>query len=121
MSLDSKYLRILKDFNFYYMPSMLSITSDITRNYREVKLKNLDNPNLLIEPTVDKDFTWRREYAFRFNLTENLLVNFRAEAKARIDEPEGIVDKQRDPERYQQWKDTVWHNILDGGRPVNVT
>lgn len=118
-SLDSKYLRILKDFNFYYMPSMLSITSDITRNYREMKLKNLDNPNLLIEPTVDKDFTWRREYAFRFNLTENLLVNFRAEAKARIDEPEGIVDKQRDPERYQQWKDTVWHNILDGGRPVN--
>lgn len=118
-SLNSKYLRILKDFNFYYMPSMLSITSDITRNYREIKLKNLDNPNLLIEPTVDKDFTWRREYAFRFNLTENLLVNFRAEAKARIDEPEGIVDKQRDPERYEQWKDTVWHNILDGGRPVN--
>ena len=118
-SLDSKYLRILKDFNFYYMPSMLSITSDITRNYREIKLKNLDNPDLLIEPTVDKDFTWRREYAFRFNLTENLLVNFRAEAKARIDEPEGIVDKQRDPERYEQWKDTVWHNILDGGRPVN--
>lgn len=118
-SLDSKYLRILKDFNFYYMPSMLSVTSDITRNYREMKLKNLDNPDLLIEPTVDKDFTWRREYAFRFNLTENLLVNFRAEAKARIDEPEGIVDKQRDPERYQQWKDTVWHNILDGGRPVN--
>ncbi|MEG2277866.1 MAG: cell surface protein SprA, partial [Odoribacter sp.] len=30
-----------------------------------------------------------------------------------------IVDKQRDPERYQQWKDTVLHNILDGGRPVN--
>lgn len=118
-SLDSKYLRIIRDFNFYYMPSMLSVTSDITRNYREWKSKNLDNPDLLIEPTVDKDFTWRREYAFNFNLTENLLVKFRAEARARIDEPEGIVDKQRDPERYDQWKDTVWHNILDGGRPVN--
>lgn len=118
-SLKSKYLRIIKDFNFYYMPSMLSVTSDITRNYREVKSKNLDNPNLLITPTYDKDFMWTRDYAFKFNVTKNLVVDFRATAQARIDEPEGIVDKQRDPERYQQWKDTVWQNIMDGGRPVN--
>ena len=118
-TLNSKYLRLIKDFNFYYMPSMFSITSDITRNYREVKSKNLDNPNLLIEPTYDKDFMWARDYAFKFNLTRNLVVDFHATTQARIDEPEGIVDRQRDPERYQQWKDTVWNNILDGGRPVN--
>lgn len=47
------------------------------------------------------------------------MVDFHATTQARIDEPEGIVDRQRDPERYQQWKDTVWNNILDGGRPVN--
>lgn len=118
-TLNSKYLRLIKNFNFYYMPSMFSITSDITRNYREVKSKNLDNPNLLIEPTYDKDFMWTRDYAFKFNLTRNLVVDFHATTQARIDEPEGIVDRQRDPERYQQWKDTVWNNILDGGRPVN--
>lgn len=118
-TLNSKYLRLIKDFNFYYMPSMFSITSDITRNYREVKSKNLDNPNLLIEPTYDKDFMWTRDYAFKFNLTRNLVVDFHATTQARIDELEGIVDRQRDPERYQQWKDTVWNNILDGGRPVN--
>lgn len=118
-TLNSKYLRLIKDFNFYYMPSMFSITSDITRNYREVKSKNLDNPNLLIEPTYDKDFMWTRDYVFKFNLTRNLVVDFHATTQARIDEPEGIVDRQRDPERYQQWKDTVWNNILDGGRPVN--
>lgn len=118
-TLNSKYLRLIKDFNFYYMPSMFSITSDITRNYREVKSKNLDNPNLLIEPTYDKDFMWTWDYAFKFNLTRNLVVDFHATTQARIDEPEGIVDRQRDPERYQQWKDTVWNNILDGGRPVN--
>lgn len=118
-SLDSKYMKLIKDFNFYYMPSMLSVTSDITRNYREIKSKNLDNPNLLIVPTYDKDFMWTRDYAFKFNLTKNLVVDFHATAQARIDEPEGIVDKQRDPERYQQWKDTVWQNIMDGGRPVN--
>ena len=118
-TLNSKYLRLIKDFNFYYMPSMFSITSDITRNYREVKSKNLDNPNLLIEPTYDKDFMWTRDYAFKFNLPRNLVVDFHATTQARIDEPEGIVDRQRDPERYQQWKDTVWNNILDGGRPVN--
>lgn len=116
---DSKYLRFIKDFNFYYMPSMLSITSDIARDYREVETKNLDNPGLLITPTYDKDFTWSRDYAFKFNLTRNLVLDFHATSLSRIDEPEGIVDKQRDPERYEQWKDTVWNNILDGGRPVN--
>lgn len=118
-SLNAKSLRILKDFNFYYMPSMVSVTSDITRNYREVKSKNLDNPNLLIEPTYDKDFMWNRDYAFKFNLTRNLAVDFRATTQSRIDEPEGIVDRQRDRERYDQWRDTVMHNILNGGRPVN--
>ncbi len=53
------------------------------------------------------------------NVIRNLVVDFHATTQARIDEPEGIVDRQRDPERYQQWKDTVWNNILDGGRPVN--
>lgn len=118
-ALNSKYLRLIKDFNFYYMPSMLSVTSDITRNYREIESKNLDNPNLLITPTYEKDFMWTRDYAFKFNVTRNLVVDFHATTQARIDEPEGIVDKQREPERYEQWKDTVWHNILDGGRPVN--
>lgn len=118
-SLNSPFLRLIKDFNFYYMPSMVSVTSDITRNYREILSRNLDNPDLLILPTVDKDFMWNRDYAFKFNLTRNLRVDFRATVQARIDEPEGIVDRQRDRERYEQWKDTVWHNILDGGRPVN--
>ena len=62
---------------------------------------------------------WTRDYVFKFNLTRNLVVDFHATTQARIDEPEGIVDRQRDPEHYQQWKDTVWNNILDGGRPVN--
>ena len=118
-SLNSPFLRLIKDFNFYYMPSMVSVTSDITRNYREILSRNLDNPDLLILPTIDKDFMWNRDYAFKFNLTRNLRLDFRATVQSRIDEPEGIVDRQRDRERYEQWKDTVWQNILDGGRPVN--
>ncbi len=118
-SLNSPFLRLIKDFNFYYMPSMVSVTSDITRNYREILSRNLDNPDLLILPTIDKDFMWNRDYAFKFNLTRNLRLDFRATVQSRIDEPEGIVDRQRDRERYEQWKDTVWQNILGGGRPVN--
>ncbi len=117
--LNSKFWALLKDFNFYYMPSMLSVTSDITRNYREMELKNLDNPGLLMAPTYDKDFMWTRYVAFKFNLTKNLVLDFHATTRARIDEPEGIVDRQRASERYEQWKDTVVNNILDGGRPVN--
>ncbi|MDR0981851.1 MAG: cell surface protein SprA [Culturomica sp.] len=117
--LNKPYLKLIKDFNFAYLPTMISISSDISRNYREVKSKNLDNPDFLIEPTVEKDFIWQRDYAFKFNLTKNLMVDFRASSRNRIDEPVGIVDKEFDPDGYERWKDTVWNNIMDGGRPIN--
>ena len=47
---------------------------------------------------------WNRNYAFKFNLTRGLAVEFNATAQARIDEPEGIVDKQRNPESISSGK-----------------
>jgi cell surface protein SprA len=116
--LKSKYLRLLKDFNFYLMPSQLSIRSDISRRYHEIVGRNLDNPQLKIEPTYDKEFLWNRYYDLRFNLTKNLKFDFSATAVARIDETEGMVDKDRDIDRYDRWRDTVWNSILEGGRTV---
>lgn len=117
--LSSPYLKLIKDFNFYYAPSVFSVTSDVTRNYREILSRNLDRPDLLMFPVIDKDFMWNRDFVLKFNLTRNLVLDFRASAQSRIDEPEGIVDRQRDRDRYEQWKDTVWNNIVNGGRPVN--
>lgn len=110
--------KLIKDFNFYYMPVLLSFRSDLNRYYHEMESRNIDQPNVKLAPTYDKDFTWNRYYDMKFNFTKSLKFDFSATNTARIDEPDGIVDRDRDRDAYSHWKDSVWNNILDGGRAV---
>ena len=52
----SPYLRLIKEFSFYNMPKSFSFRSDLDRGYNEMKLRNLNNVNMLIEPTYNKFF-----------------------------------------------------------------
>ena len=114
--LNSPAFRLLRDFNFYYSPSFLSFRTDLTRHYRAIQLRNINNPEFLIFPTYQKDFHWNRFYDMRFDLTRQLRLEFSATNTARIDEPEGIVDRYRDPGGYQHWKDSVMINLKNLGR-----
>ncbi|MFA9370916.1 MAG: cell surface protein SprA [Labilibaculum antarcticum] len=110
--------RLLKDFNFYYLPTQLSFRSDIQRYYREIEKRNIEEPGLKIKPTFDKDFIWYRYYDLKYNLTKGLKFDFSATNTSRIDEPDGIVDKDRDRDTYKIWKDSIWNNVMDGGRNI---
>ena len=112
----SPALRLLRDFNFYYAPSFVSFRTDLNRQYQARQLRNIRNPDFLILPTYQKDFNWNRFYDMRFDLTRQLRFEFSATNTARIDEPEGIVDRYRDPGGYQHWKDSVMINLMDFGR-----
>ncbi len=114
--LRSPALRIIRDFNFHYTPSFLSFRTDLTRYYHATQLRNINNPDFLIVPTYQKDFLWNRFYDMNFDLTRQLRFEYSATNTARIDEPEGIVDRYRDPGGYQHWKDSVWINLKNLGR-----
>jgi cell surface protein SprA len=114
--LNSKALRIIKDFNFYYFPSTISFRTDLYRQYNATKYRNINNPSIRIEPSFNKDFIWNRFYDVKFDLSKSIKINFSAKNTARIDEPLGMVDKLKDRNSYEHWKDSVWTNILNGGR-----
>ena len=116
--LTSPYLRLLRDFNFYLIPTQVSVRSDIQRYYREIETRNIEQPDLLITPTYDKNFNWYRYYDLKYNLTKNFKFDFSATNTSRIDEPDGIVDKDRNRDAYNIWKDSIWNNLMDGGRNV---
>ncbi|WP_372751656.1 cell surface protein SprA [Labilibaculum sp.] len=111
--------RLLKDFNFYYMPSQISVRSDVQRYYNETLTRDVDeDTDVLIEATYDKDFIWYRYYDLTYNLTKGLKFDFSATNTSSIDEPDGIVDKDRDTDAYEIWKDSIWNNLMDGGRNI---
>jgi len=88
------------------------------RTYNETTLRDLNNPAFHMDTTVSKDFLWNRYYDLGWDLTKALKLNFNATNIARIDEPEGtsgVVNRELKSD-YQHWKDTVWQNILRGGR-----
>jgi cell surface protein SprA len=115
-ALNAKALRLIKDFNFSLYPSYLSFRTDLTRHYNEVKTRNIDNPQLKINPTFRKDFSWNRYYDLKWDITKALKFDFNAGNIARIDEPQGGVDRDRYKDEYQLWKDSVLVNLRNFGR-----
>lgn len=114
--LSGSYLRLIKDFNFSYLPNQLAFTTDLNRNYFEQQLRNINSPNIRLLPTYSKDFTWNRNYTLSWDLATSLKFDFVANNIARIDEPQGIVDRRKDPDAYEQWRDSVWTNLKNFGR-----
>ena len=115
-SVTNKSLALLRDFNFYYLPAQLSYRWEFDRQYREVQLRNNTGSTVTPDLTVSKDFDWNRFFDMRYNLTKSLKLNFKAITNARIDEPEGAVNKDYDRDAYYEWRDEVWRNIKSMGR-----
>jgi cell surface protein SprA len=111
--------RIIRDFNFTPYPSRFTFGTVFDRNYQEMKMRNVnDEIELLIEPTVNKDFRWDRKYDLRWDLTRSIKVNYNATNSARIDEPEGQTDLFLP--NNEEWKREVWTNIWRyGGRNMS--
>jgi cell surface protein SprA len=114
--LSPRYLSLIRDFNFNLLPNQLSFRTDLNRSYFEQQFRNIQNPNQVFSPNYSKDFLWNRNYSLNWDITQSVKFDFVATATARIDEPEGMVDKYRDRDRYEMWKDSVWQNIRRGGR-----
>ena len=107
-ALKSPALKLIKDFNFYYLPSQISFMTDLTRQYGETKLRNLNHPEISIPATYSKDFEWNRIYDLKYDITKNLKFDFSATNASRIDEPDGKITKEK--------RDTIMQNIYDFGR-----
>jgi len=122
--LRSKYLQLIRDFNFYYLPQQLSFRTDLYRSYQESQLRNissdhLNNSGIEIPVTFQKNFVWNRNYDVKWDLSKALKLDFSATNIARIDEPDGRVNKDEDPYQYEVWKKQVWNNISGFGRTTN--
>lgn len=113
--LRSGWLRPIKDFNFNYGPNQLSFRTDLDRRYTETQLRNTsDYPDIKILPTYQKSFLWNRQYSLKYDLTKAIKIQFDAFNYARVDEPEGVVDKNAS--NWNHMRDSIWDNILQGGR-----
>lgn len=116
---NSPALKLIKDFNIYLFPKHITVRTDIYRYYNEIKTRNINNPDLLIEPVFTKDFQWTRFYDIKYDITKQMKLDFTASSIARIDEPAGGVDRRRYPDIFDNWRDSVMSNLAGMGRTTN--
>jgi cell surface protein SprA len=100
---------LVKDFNFNYVPSQLSFRADISRQFGVVRPRSVGTDKYRIPETYDKYFVFQRDYIVRWNFTRSLSFDYSATNNSRIDEPAGRLDTK-------EKKDSVWRNLLKGGR-----
>ncbi len=100
---------LVKDFNFNIIPSQLSFRADVNRQFGAIRPRSIGASKYSIPETYDKYYTFQRDYILVWNITRSINFDFRATNNSRIDEPEGRLDTK-------QKKDTVWNNLLKGGR-----
>ncbi len=95
MKAKSKWLGLIREFNFNPIPNSINVRNDINRQFGEVSYRFGDPLN---DTYFDKRFTWDRAYGLQWNLSKGLTMGFNAVNNAVIDErPEIALDEDGFP------------------------
>ena len=104
----SPWYDLVRDLNFNPSPSLISVRTDVNRQFGAYRPRNVGGPKGGLPETYNKYFTFDRFYNFRWDLTRSLNVDFTAINRARIDEAAGRLDKFE--------RQRMWNNFFKGGR-----
>lgn len=115
----SKNLKFFKDWEFNYLPTSINFLTNMTRYYYELQSRNEADISVEVPVSVSKNFYWDRQFQLQWNLTKQLSLSFSSNTMARIEEAMGQVNKKLFPDRYKEWRDTVWNSIKGFGTPWN--
>ena len=91
------------------MPSQISFRADIHRQFGAIKPRSVGSDKYQIPETYDKYLTLQRDFIFRWGLTRSINFDFTANNNSRVDEPAGRLETALQ-------KDSLWSNLLKGGR-----
>lgn len=72
----SEYWKLLRDFNFNYLPSSISFSSNIIRQYNRQQYRNVDVDGIPISPLYRRNYFFNYQYGFNYNITKALKFNY---------------------------------------------
>lgn len=116
-------LKLIKDFNIYFLPTSLSYNTTLNRAFSKTKLRNFDSGISststggldTIGLSFSKDFTWNRQFDIQWSLTKGLKFGLTTAMNANIEE--STYTPEIGEEYYTTWKNTVWQSIRKMGTP----
>ncbi|MFM7662363.1 MAG: cell surface protein SprA [Bacteroidota bacterium] len=117
----SKWFKLVKETNVFFLPKNLSFSNNISRIYNERQIRNNLVPTYEFAPIYLKKFDWIRDYTVGYDLTKNIKATFTASNKAIFEEGNNRVDRKLDPAGYREYLDTLRSQIRTFGRTMDYT
>ena len=111
--LSNKNLRLIKDINFYLLPKTLSFRTDMDRSIRKMLYRDKSLGDIIIKPTIDRQWTWTRVYDLKYDFAKSLSLEYNAGANTFINEP--VIYPDKNTQEWEQYKKDVWNDIYSGG------
>ena len=116
-NIESKYLRLLSEFNLNPLPNSISITNVLNRSFATTSYR-FAGVEKRFNTFYNKRFIWNRSYNVQWNLTRSLRLGFNANMNTTIDEAdENVLVALSEEEAGRVRRDSIWANLIDGGRP----
>ncbi|MAN58534.1 MAG: cell surface protein SprA, partial [Flavobacteriaceae bacterium] len=107
-----KYWQFLKDLNLNYVPTNISATSNIIRQYTEQKFRelNLAPGNIGLPTLFQRNYLFDWQYTINYNLTKSLRFNFNSSNNR-------IVSNYIDDVGFVDNSIGVWDGFFEVGDP----
>jgi len=74
----SNYWKLLSDFNFNYLPTNISFSSNIIRQYNKQQFRQVDVDGIALDALYRRNYLFNYQYGFNYNLTKALKFNYTA-------------------------------------------
>lgn len=108
---DKKYLKLIKDINFNFIPSTISFRGDLDRRTKTTVFYEASPIyGILSDPYYEKMFTFNRVYGLVWNFTKSLSIDYSATAYAVVDESPDAAPDSKENQQY------IWNNLKNFGR-----
>ncbi len=112
-----KNAKFLKDWELQWLPNNISFLTSMSRYYYEQQTRSETDVMFQLPVSVSKNWLWDRQLALTWNITRSLSLSFNSNTSARIEETVGAVNRKLFPDRYRDWKDTIWQSLRSMGTP----
>lgn len=74
----SGYYKLLQDFNFNFLPTNISFSSNIIRQFNRQQFRLVDIQGIGLDPLYKRNYFFNYLYGFNYNITKALRVNYTA-------------------------------------------
>jgi cell surface protein SprA len=106
----SSYWKMLQDFNFNYLPTNISYSSNIIRQFNRQQFRQVDVAGIELDPLFRRNYMFNYQYGFNYALSKSLKINYSASTRNLV---RNYLDENNDPDNSY----TVWTDFWNIGTP----